>query len=290
MRGMNRDSDNTSDSNHFDPCHSDGIPGGCSSCEHRDECIQPDTDDEFLRDPMEPHPGDEFLVIDDGEQLTLFNVNDYLNDETEEEEDFIGAWAPLFEAQTVIVHLNNDPVGEELSIMDFMIAYDCHSAAFVSLFSKFIMSREPVPIPLNYDGIDYLFDRHNFQFRVATPEFWEQVHAGKWDDEDFDDCDEQCNCVDMAKSFVHLDGDAGPNRIPLQEYLDDFAAFIRTQTVRDMVDNFEVLVDVEEEFSVGYIAGTMYLATPSQMATLRETAEFMHSLECDGTLETEDDE
>ena len=182
MRGMNTESDNTPD-NHFDPCHSDGIPGGCSSCEHHDECVPPSTDDDFFRDPMEPHPSDGLLVVDDGEQLTLFDVSDY----------------------------------------------------------------------------------------VSTDD----------DDDLFEEFDESCFCVDLDASYVHLDGDAGPKRIPLEEYLDGFGSWVRSETIREMVDNFEPLIPLEGQCSVGFFGGKLYLATPGQMATLRETAEFMHSLECD---------
>ena len=114
---MSKENHDNSNDNHFDPCHSDGIIGGCSSCSHRDECIPPVTDDEFVRDPAEPRPDDEVLLVTTGEQLTLFDVNEYLNSD---EDDFGGDE----DVSKCFVHLEHDGIISRVSLTEYFDGFE----------------------------------------------------------------------------------------------------------------------------------------------------------------------
>jgi len=162
---------------HFDPCHSEGIPGGCDSCSHRDECIPAATDD-FFRDPMEPHPDEQSVSIRQPQQLTLFDVNEYLTNETTDDDD---------------------------------------------------------------------------------------------DDDD--------DWVDMSKSYVHLEGQGNAERVPLAEFNAGYQDFVRIRTVKEVVDRTEILAPFDGPVQVAFIHGTLYVATPEQLATLIETATYVDGLD-----------
>jgi len=80
--------DNTE--HHFDPCHSDDIPGGCSSCSHRDECIPNPSSSHDLRDFLDTEADDLWaapLIVERPEQLQLFDVEELLGTSTKPTED-----------------------------------------------------------------------------------------------------------------------------------------------------------------------------------------------------------
>lgn len=243
--------------NAFDPCHSDGIPGGCSSCEHRDECIPLPTELDFVRDPAEPHPGDQFLVVGTGEQLTLFDVSDYLDDEEP-------IWHERFATDTVFTHMEDGSGDDELTLIDFMMGFDCMDNDFRELVINFYSTGYWLPMAHNYGEQDYLLDHINGAWHLAT--------ASKLDDLTNIYSHDNCDWVDLSRSYVHLEGEGNVQRFPVQDYFDGFEDFIRIKTIKDVVENVEVLVPTAEPFQLGYIHGKLYVATPDQMSTLIETA------------------
>ncbi len=205
MNGMNKN-DETPSNSHFDPCHSEGIPGGCDSCSHRDECIPAATDDDFFRDPMEPHPDEQSVNIRQPQQLTLFDVNEYLaNEATDDDDD------------------DDEPLG-------------------------------------------------SFVVQIG-----EQLTLFNLDDDDDDDDDD--DWVDMSKSYVHLEGQGNAERVPLAEFNAGYQDFIRIRTVKEVVDHTEILAPFDGPVQVAFIHGTLYIATPEQLATLIETATFVDGLD-----------
>ena len=270
---------NLENSNHFDPCHSDGIPGGCSSCEHKDECLSPQpTETEFFRDPSEPNPFDEMFVVQDGEQLTLFDLSDYLNEPEP-------IWHERFATDTVIAYWPDGADIDEMTLVDFMMGHDLLDDEFKTSVIEFYSSGWWEPLRLDFGRHDYVFDFMDGFWRLLTHDHWLAVMADEDDEDGEGGCGEDCDCVDVDLSYVVLNGSAGRQEVPLSEYLDGLVEHVRINTLREVVGSVEVLSGFDDGYAVGYFGDTLYIGTDSQLATLKETVDFMHSLEGDGEIE-----
>lgn len=264
---MSKENHSNSDNNHFDPCHSEGIQGGCNSCSHRDECIPIPVEDEFVRDPMEPRPDEQLLVVSKGEQLTLFDLNEYL-DITEP------VWHERFATDTVFTHMEDGTEDEELTLIDFMLSFDCDDdAEFRMLLIDSYVNGYWEPMRFDLDSGDYLLDYCNNSWHLATPQKWKQLTN--------EYSHENCDWATYDESYVHLEGEGKVQRFPLKDYFEGFEDFVRIKAIKDAVESVEVLLPMTEPYQVGYIHGTLYVATPEQMATLVETATIVDQFDAD---------
>lgn len=98
-----------------------------------------------------------------------------------------------------------------------------------------------------------------------------------WDEDGWEHHGEDCDCVDPEKSWVHLNGSAGEQVVPLPEYLTGFSNYLIDIFTMEMV----LLPPLDQTLDAIFLGGKFHIGTPTQIAALIETAEIMDSLEDD---------